>query len=561
MLSPRKVDGRWGSPPGNDAKYMQHRPSKAKDSKRDTLKEKSGSIKPKSSSTSKSGSRRNTMTQKPQQTNEKDAEKNNKQPEKSRKEAVYDAKMNLLFNDFFVMLDSSPLPEEAFDIKSQEYRYASQWINKLMTMKCGTLLEGRIRNAYMSALSVCFNQKRLYGIFDQMPPDELEWIDFADTSHHGSLVQETVANCAMQVTSKMMQQFASMGGPHRSFDPFRGLPQHLIEHTRGLGRPQFVGEQRQQQEQQFQAQLQVQAESLRLVEQTQTFYDPLTFPAPPHAAEQSGPHQRPSQVKFDTFGSPPRFIAGNVEGRQFNPSGQTIEDLGNAFKESPSSSAAPKRSILKRRSSTGTMVSRHRAKPTHPKAAVSFNEKKYFDDEIWTKSPIHSYRMEFAKAASSSKYKSASNATKMKFSPGPREDEDADGEGSEDFPVEQAIKGSMQEEHGFKKSSQKAHQQPTMRQKSQGTQTKLSRSSDMSFLMKCIHRELSGETSEGADAYMESELVNYRQFVSQHRCNDAEFKKKMNRGDPIAERIYLLINMQADLTKLMSLERREIYKD
>ncbi|EDW29596.1 GL22675 [Drosophila persimilis] len=53
-------------------------------------------------------------------------------------------------------------------------------------MKCDTVFKGCIRNGYISALSVCLNQRRLYGIFEQMPPEELEWMDFPDTTNHTS---------------------------------------------------------------------------------------------------------------------------------------------------------------------------------------------------------------------------------------------------------------------------------------------------------------------------------------------------------------------------------------
>ncbi|XP_034655351.1 uncharacterized protein LOC117893059 [Drosophila subobscura] len=593
MLAPRKVDGRWGSPPEASEKDKQHRQSKGRDSKKekDTHKDKRESSKPKSRSASKGTSRRSTMTQKSTEHCGKDGaeKKKDKQPEKSRKEAVYDAKMNLLFNDFFVMLDSSPLPEEVFSPNSQEHKSAWQWLNKLTNMKCNTVDDGRIRNAYMSALSVCLNQKRLHGVFAQVPPEELEWMDFADTSNHGATVQETAANCAVQVTSKMLQQFASMGGPQRSFDPFRGMQQRLIEHSVELGRPQYFGAQQGElmdSAQRFveEPQLFIEEESQEYQQQEEEYqqeqpeqstYDPSVFPAPPQAGEQLGPYYKPSQVQFETFGSPPRFIAGNVDGQEFAPSGETFEDLGNAFKEAPPSSALPKRSILKR--PQGNAAS--------PKGAVSFNEDPYFDDELWTKNPIHSYRMELARR-SSPDYRVQSKPSK--YNTGPREDDDEDG--SEDIPVEQAIKGSMQEEHRLRKSSQK---KPLSRESKQQQQKELGRREsspkakhntkhwtpetseeeydakdsdevgkpdpqrDMIFLMDCIRRELRGETAEGANDYMESEVASYRIFASKYRSNSPEYQKQMNKGDPVAERTYLLLNMQEDLTKLLSNEEKK----
>ncbi|XP_017135274.2 uncharacterized protein LOC108151264 [Drosophila miranda] len=87
-------------------------------------------------------------------------------------------KMNRLFNDFYDILENSPLPEDAFETRSQEYRHAMLWLNKLIAMQCNTEIDGQIRNAHMTNLSVCIKQQRMDGVFKQIPPVKLEWMEF-----------------------------------------------------------------------------------------------------------------------------------------------------------------------------------------------------------------------------------------------------------------------------------------------------------------------------------------------------------------------------------------------
>ncbi|XP_032575585.1 uncharacterized protein LOC116801269 [Drosophila sechellia] len=91
-----------------------------------------------------------------------------------------DQNSSLLSNDFVLMLDCSPSPQDVFCENTPEFRTSWLWLNKLTTMHCHTLYELRMRNAYMSHFSVCLNQRRLTGVFEQPPPAELAWVDFSE---------------------------------------------------------------------------------------------------------------------------------------------------------------------------------------------------------------------------------------------------------------------------------------------------------------------------------------------------------------------------------------------
>ncbi|XP_039488791.1 uncharacterized protein LOC120450070 [Drosophila santomea] len=86
----------------------------------------------------------------------------------------------LLSNDFVLMLDCSPSPEDVFCENTPEFRTSWLWLNKLTTLHCHTLYDLRMRNAYMSHFIVCLNQRRLTGVFEQPPPVELTWLDFSE---------------------------------------------------------------------------------------------------------------------------------------------------------------------------------------------------------------------------------------------------------------------------------------------------------------------------------------------------------------------------------------------
>ncbi|EDW36590.1 GL22950 [Drosophila persimilis] len=90
--------------------------------------------------------------------------------------------MNRLFNDFYDILENSPLPEDAFETSSQEYRHAMMWLNKLIAMQCNTEIDGQIRNIHMTNLSVCIKQQRLDAVFKKTPPVKLEWMEFQDNT-------------------------------------------------------------------------------------------------------------------------------------------------------------------------------------------------------------------------------------------------------------------------------------------------------------------------------------------------------------------------------------------
>lgn len=91
-----------------------------------------------------------------------------------------DQNSSLLSNDFVLMLDCSPSPQDVFCENTPEFRTSWLWLNKLTTMHCHTLYDLRMRNAYMSHFSVCLNQRRLTGVFEEPPPAELAWVDFTE---------------------------------------------------------------------------------------------------------------------------------------------------------------------------------------------------------------------------------------------------------------------------------------------------------------------------------------------------------------------------------------------
>ncbi|XP_064539487.1 uncharacterized protein LOC135429167 [Drosophila montana] len=114
----------------------------------------------------------------------------------------------LLNTDFRLILAVTPKPEEIFCPKSSDYQLAMHWYRKLSTWKCETLNELRLRQVYMSHLSVCFNQKRLRGIFMQIPPNELIMVDFMEKSESLPCCTSTsmMNTSAWQAMATMMQQ-------------------------------------------------------------------------------------------------------------------------------------------------------------------------------------------------------------------------------------------------------------------------------------------------------------------------------------------------------------------
>ncbi|XP_026843143.1 uncharacterized protein LOC113565417 [Drosophila persimilis] len=136
------------------------------------------------------------------------------------------------------------------------------------------------------------------------------------------------------------------------------------------------------------------------------------------------------------------------------------------------------------------------------KTPVSFNDKPCFDDDRRHTTSIQSYRAQFP----------------------------------------------SRKECGFKGSNQKKQENGT-----QTNQWRPEASGEETFLMECIRRELRGETSEGANDYLEGEIERYKTFSKKYSCNDPEYKEKMLGGDPNAQRTYLLLNMQQDLTKFLTL--------
>ncbi|XP_017022955.1 uncharacterized protein [Drosophila kikkawai] len=97
-------------------------------------------------------------------------------------EEDHDENIAMLSNDFILMLDCSPQPDEVFCHESRELGLACMWLNKMISWRCNTLYDLRMRNAYMSHLIVCLNRRQLTGIFREPPPQELVWVDFEERS-------------------------------------------------------------------------------------------------------------------------------------------------------------------------------------------------------------------------------------------------------------------------------------------------------------------------------------------------------------------------------------------
>ncbi|XP_032598697.1 uncharacterized protein LOC116806459 [Drosophila grimshawi] len=116
-------------------------------------------------------------------------------------------------NDFQLLLAVSPMPDDAFCPKSTDYQLALHWYKRLSTWQCETLDELRMRHVYMSHLSVCFNQKSLRGIFNEVPPDELVWVDFTEILDSKSLNTSAIANIsAWQTMNSLMLQKSEIFG-------------------------------------------------------------------------------------------------------------------------------------------------------------------------------------------------------------------------------------------------------------------------------------------------------------------------------------------------------------
>lgn len=92
----------------------------------------------------------------------------------------HDENSTLLCNDFVVMMDCSPQPDEVFCVGSPELGLACMWLDKLITLRCNTLSDLRMRNVYMSHLVVCLYRRQLTGIFREKPPEELVLVNFGE---------------------------------------------------------------------------------------------------------------------------------------------------------------------------------------------------------------------------------------------------------------------------------------------------------------------------------------------------------------------------------------------
>lgn len=124
------------------------------------------------------------------------------------------AEAQLLDEAFELMVDVSPEPTEVFSTNSVDHKLAGLWLEKLTTMcACETQYERRLRNHYMSYFAVCLNKRELRGIFKEVPPEEITWVDFRDTIDSPSCSQDSrgmnrndstwqMANSFMQLTQQ-----------------------------------------------------------------------------------------------------------------------------------------------------------------------------------------------------------------------------------------------------------------------------------------------------------------------------------------------------------------------
>ncbi|XP_011195553.2 uncharacterized protein LOC105220762 [Zeugodacus cucurbitae] len=77
-----------------------------------------------------------------------------------------------LAENFIFFQDIVKNPEEVFDCRSQEYKLANAWLNKLSMLGLETIDDMRLRNVYMSHLVACLNYGKLTAPFNSMPkPD------------------------------------------------------------------------------------------------------------------------------------------------------------------------------------------------------------------------------------------------------------------------------------------------------------------------------------------------------------------------------------------------------
>lgn len=74
-----------------------------------------------------------------------------------------------LTENFIFFQDIVKKPEEVFDCRSQEYKLANAWLNKLSMFGFETIEDMRLRNVFMSHLVACLNYGKLTGPFTSMP--------------------------------------------------------------------------------------------------------------------------------------------------------------------------------------------------------------------------------------------------------------------------------------------------------------------------------------------------------------------------------------------------------
>lgn len=98
------------------------------------------------------------------------------EPEENKKGEAF-----LLDEDFKLMAAVSPPPTEVFCAKSVEHKLAEMWYEKLTSWRPESIYDRRLRNHYMSYYCVCLNQRELRGLFKEVPPEELTWVNFRES--------------------------------------------------------------------------------------------------------------------------------------------------------------------------------------------------------------------------------------------------------------------------------------------------------------------------------------------------------------------------------------------
>ncbi|XP_030386242.1 uncharacterized protein LOC115633038 [Scaptodrosophila lebanonensis] len=379
----------------------------------------------------------------------------------------------LLTNDFLLMLELSPLPEEAFARNTLEYRQAWLWLNKLSTLSCNTLYERRMRNMYMSHLSVCLNQKRLYGIFLQVPPIELEWVDFTETTAAQAVSRSMALAGSMMAGNMTQHQQPSM---NMGMDSCYNQPQMPQQQQSNLysGGPAMDS----------------------------------------RASMPCGPEMMGAPSSFylsDNF----RYTGGEADSK----ANTNKSPDSNAEKMQPRQGRRKHQRYMLTSSSDNLTDSQIRSRSSPPKLRDTYKTRDFSKLQQTktreSREPQHPFETrESSRARERLTTRSPSPPwnDKMLQLFGPR------------FPTDEEV----------------AKRTPEERQ----------RRCDMRYLLELVRSELRGHIGP-ENCFLEYEVERYRKFYEEHKHEENQFKAHMgsNEND---ERVFLLLNMQNDLIKLLS---------